>query len=146
MFLYRYYKGWRKNPQWSWSCCVALLLPLNDFQGEISGLAETNILQNQLQTEEIEMPTILAALEDSGAIDVTIEKDEHANETAVEIQDKHCQDSEYTDTKRHQETQTELFSLLSVDLVVKEPSMENGKNVSEAIIKKTCSSVNSVLI
>ena len=123
MFLYGFYKEWRKNPQCSCSCCVALLLPLNDFQGEISGWAESNVLQKQLQTGQIEMPTIFAALEDSGAIDVTIEEDEDGNESTVEINDKKCHGSEYTRTKRHQETQTELFSILTVYLVVREPKV-----------------------
>ena len=73
MMLYQYIKEWRKNPQWSFSCCLAFLLPLSDLQGEISGLAETNALNSQLQTGEAEIPTLSGALKDRGAIDVTFE-------------------------------------------------------------------------
>ncbi|XP_078343264.1 cysteine repeat modular protein A-like [Oculina patagonica] len=63
--VYRFFKEWRKNPQWSFSCCLALLLPLNDLRGEMSGLAETNVFKSQLKSGEMEMPTILIAVEDS---------------------------------------------------------------------------------
>ena len=79
VFLYRYLKDWRKNPQWSFSCCLALLLPLNNLQGEIRGLMETNVLKSQLQTGQIEKPTILSAVKNSGAIDVTLEEGEQGN-------------------------------------------------------------------
>lgn len=69
------------------------------------------------------MPTIFTALEDSGAIDVTIEEDEDDNKTSMEIQDKSCHKSKYTGIKRHQEAQTELFSILSIDRVVKKPTV-----------------------
>ena len=61
-------KEWRKNPQWSLSCCLALLLPLNELQGEIRGLAGKNILKQQLQTGKIDMPSMSKTLKDSGAV------------------------------------------------------------------------------
>ena len=61
-------KEWRKNPQWSLSCCLALLLPLNDLQGEIRGLTGRNILKQQLQTGKIDMPSMSGALKDSGVV------------------------------------------------------------------------------
>ena len=88
--LYEYLKEWHKNPHWSFSCCLAFLLPLIDFSGEISGLVETNAINNQLKTEETESVTILGVLKDSGAIDVTIECDgqkvqeENCNETPLQ--------------------------------------------------------------
>ena len=72
-YIYHFVKEWRKNPKCSLSCCLALLLPLHQLQGEIRGLAETNILRQQLQTGEIEMPTIGSTLRESGAVDVTLE-------------------------------------------------------------------------
>ena len=67
---------WRKNPQWSLSCCLALLLPLNELQGEIRGLAGRNLLNQQLQTGKIDMPSMSDALKDSGAVSFDLEDDE----------------------------------------------------------------------
>ncbi|CAH3178529.1 unnamed protein product, partial [Porites lobata] len=75
-YIYHFVKEWRKNPKWSLSCCLALLLPLNQLQGEIRGFTEKNIMKQQLQTGNIEMPTIGSTLRESGAVDVTLE--EHA--------------------------------------------------------------------
>ena len=72
-YIYHFVKEWRKNPKCSLSCCLALLLPLNQLQGEIRGLTETNILKQQLQTGKIEMPTIGSTLRESGAVVVTLE-------------------------------------------------------------------------
>ena len=72
-YIYHYVQEWRKNPGWSLSCCLALLLPLNDLQGEMRGLAERNILKQQLQTGRIGMPSIANTLKDSGAVDLTLE-------------------------------------------------------------------------
>ncbi len=102
MFLYQYLKKWRKNPQWSFSCCLALLLPLNDFQEEIVDHAETNVLQNQLQTGDIEMPSIFTTVKDSGAIDVTLEEDEHGDENTVKERGRKGHDTACMDRKRHQ--------------------------------------------
>ena len=66
-------KEWRKNPKWSLSCCLALLLPLNQLQGEIHGLIGPNILKQQLQSGKIEMPTIASTLRESGAVNIALE-------------------------------------------------------------------------
>ena len=50
-----------------------MLLPLNQLQGEIRGLTGKNILNQQLQTGDIELPTIASTLRESGAVDVTLE-------------------------------------------------------------------------
>ena len=106
--LYRYLKDWRKNPQWSFSCCLALLLPLSDLQGEIRGLAGTNILNNQLQTGQVETPTIQAAVKDSGATDVTLEVVEQTNGNLVEYKDGKRQDTENGNTKCDRGSQTQM--------------------------------------
>ena len=41
---------WRQNPQWSLSFILALLLPLSGLEAEVTGIVETNVLDNQLQT------------------------------------------------------------------------------------------------
>ena len=78
--IYGYLKEWRKNPQWSFSCCLALILPLLDLQGDISGLAQTNLLNTQLDTGRTGITSITDAVKSSGAIDVTLrEKEEGDN-------------------------------------------------------------------
>ena len=107
--LYRYLKEWRNDPQWSFSCCLALLLPLSDLQGEIRGLAGTNILNNQLQTGQVETPTIQAAVKDSGAIDVTLEDVEQTNGNLME--DGKHQGTEYCNSQCHRGSQTDICAL-----------------------------------
>ena len=75
VIIYNYIKEWRKNPKWSFSCCLALLLPLNELQGEIQGLTGRNILNQQLQTGGIEMPSIGDALKETGAVDISLPED-----------------------------------------------------------------------
>ena len=103
MSLYRFIKDWRKNPHCSFSCCLALFLPLNDLEGEIFGLAETDALKNQLQTGETAMPTIFSAVKESGVVNVTLEK--RCDGTIVK-QAGNCKGSEHNKAKCHKETQT----------------------------------------
>ena len=84
--LYGYLREWRKNPQWSISCCLALILPLIDMSGDISGLSETNVLNKQLETGEIEMTTVADAVKDSGATDITLKSNEQEVDKLVEMQ------------------------------------------------------------
>ena len=72
MFIYRFFKEWRKNPQCSFSCCLALLLPLNDFQQEVLGMTGKNILNQQLQTGKVDMPSLSGALKESGAVSIEL--------------------------------------------------------------------------
>ena len=114
MYLYRYLKEWRKNPQWSFACCLALLLPLNDLQGEIRGLVNKNVLKNLLQTGDFEKVTVRGALKDSGAIDVTLEEGELGHDGTLEVQGDNRPSAKYSNKKRHQGTQTESLSLFVV--------------------------------
>ncbi len=120
LFLYRYLKEWRKNPYWSFSCCLALLLPLNDLQGELRGMIETDVLKRQLQTGHLERPTILSALKDSGAIDVTLEDGKHDDDYTAAVHDDDCEDAENKNGKCHQWTQTEPITLSLANIVVHE--------------------------
>ena len=92
VYLYQYFKEWHKNPQWSFSCCLALLLPLNDLQGEIHRMAGTNVLETQLQTEETEKPSIFACVKDSGALDINLthEEDKFDDENTMDLQEQNC--------------------------------------------------------
>lgn len=74
MVQYRYFKEWRKNPQWSFSCCLALLLSFSDLQGDISDLVETDAVKCQQHTGDVEMTTILTAVEESKATYFNLEQ------------------------------------------------------------------------
>ena len=130
VFLYGYIKEWRKNPHWSFSCCLALLLPLNDLQGELLGLAGANVLKTQLQTGQIEKPSLIAAVKDSGAIDVTLEEVEHEDGDKVEIQDENHQNALHRHPSRHQGTQTEISSVPMTVVLVHGPKRDsNGERL-----------------
>ena len=73
VYICRYMKDWRKNPQWSFSCCLALLMPLNDLQAEIGGLAKRNVVKQQLKTGDIGIPSMSSAFKDSGAVSFALE-------------------------------------------------------------------------
>ena len=130
VFLYRYIKEWRKNPHWSFSCCLALLLPLNELQGEIRGISGENILKNQLQTGQIEKPSLISTVKDSGAIDVNLEEGEQEDGNKVEIQDENHPNPLYKHPRRHQETQTEMSSVHMTVVLVHEPKRDsNGERL-----------------
>ena len=63
-----------------------LVLPLISLPGDISGFVGTNMTKNQLDTGDIEMPTITGALQDSGAVDLTLEEGEDGNDDPTEAQ------------------------------------------------------------
>ena len=88
IYIYRYFKEWRKNPKWSLSCCLALLLPLNELQGEIRGLAGTNFLKQQLQTGRIDMPSMTTTIKDSGVVNSTLEEEEESTENSSRKEDE----------------------------------------------------------
>ncbi|XP_068749385.1 uncharacterized protein [Montipora capricornis] len=67
-YFFRFIKEWRKNPQWSLSCCLALLLPLNELQTEIRGMTGKNLLNEQVQTGNFNVPSVSSTLKDSGAV------------------------------------------------------------------------------
>ena len=67
-YFCRFIKEWRKNPQWSLSCCLALLLPLNDLQNEIREMTGKHFLEDQLQTGTFNMPSVSSTLKESGAV------------------------------------------------------------------------------
>ena len=72
MFIYRFFKEWRKNPRWSFSCCLALLLPLNDLHQEVLGMTGKNVLKQQLKTGNVDMPSLSGALKESGAVSIEL--------------------------------------------------------------------------
>ncbi|KAL9982798.1 hypothetical protein ACROYT_G004903 [Oculina patagonica] len=115
--LYSYIKVWRKNPRWSFSCCLGLLLPLNDLQGEIRGFEGENILSDQLQTGQIDEPELQLEVKNSGAIDVLREEGEESENNMTLIQ-------KCSHTTCHQETQTELCLFSVLNFAVRKPTTE----------------------
>lgn len=87
VYLYNFLKEWRKNPKWSMSCCLAMLLPLNDLQGELRGLVGRNMMRQQLQSGRIGMPSVTGAVKDSGAVDFALEEGDDESQDSRRQQD-----------------------------------------------------------
>ena len=66
-------------------------------------MVETNVIENQLDTGQMEMTTIADAVKDSGAFDVTVEEGPH-REALKDI----MRVKGFCNKKRLQATQTEL--------------------------------------
>lgn len=108
-----------------------MLLPLNELQGELSGLAGQNFFKNQLQTGEIEKSSLISAVKDSGAIDVTLGESEEGNGNKEEIHDENHQNALYRHPRRHQGTQTEMPSVPMTAVLVPGPKWNsNGERLS----------------
>ena len=60
---------WRKNPQWSFSCCLALILPLVGLPGDISGFESSNAIDNQLEIGEMEISTTSDSVQDDTLVE-----------------------------------------------------------------------------
>ncbi|KAL9970671.1 hypothetical protein ACROYT_G023081 [Oculina patagonica] len=104
LILYRFIKKWLKNPHWSFSCCLSLLLPLNDLQGEIDGLVGTNVANDQLQTGQIDAPSVLSAVKDISAIDATLDTGQQGKK------ENDWEDGECKRKRCDKEIQTESFA------------------------------------
>ena len=106
-------------------------MPLNDLQGEIHGLAATDALNNQMQSGQMDAPTLIGAVKDSGAIDVSLEQGQKDDHAAFAIREENCQDPVYNKNRSHKKTQTEMYTLF---IAVKE--MHLWISVSLTYIKK----------
>ena len=91
MHLRDYLREWRKNPHWSFSCFLALVLPLISLPGDISGLVGTN---DQLDTGDIDMSTIAGAVQGSGAVEVTLQEGDEADDDPAESQNDNRVDAQ----------------------------------------------------
>lgn len=83
------------------------------MHGEIGDMAGTNVLDDQLQTGQMETANILSAVKDSGAVDITIKGGQRSYNT-MEAQVNDCQDAEYDNKNCHKETQTESEALCDI--------------------------------
>lgn len=111
--LYRYLREWWKDPHCSFSCCLAWLLHLNDLQGKIHGLAATDALNSQMQSGQMDAPTLIGAVKDSGAIDASLEQGQKDDHATFAIQGENCQDPVYNNNQSHKKTQTEMYTLFT---------------------------------
>ena len=126
MFIYRFFKEWCKNPRWSFSCCLALLLPLNDLQQEVLGMAGKNVLKQQLKTGNVDMPSLSGALKESGAVSIELTiLPEHPEETSGFP-------SEDTETGRKKEGNTEKGTVSAGD-EPKKQAMTRKKEVKQQL-------------
>lgn len=72
----------------------------------------TNVLDNQLQTGQTDMPTIISAVKDSGAMEVKLEKGGRGDDNMATVQhDNCCQDFKLKTKTSDNGTQTELSAL-----------------------------------
>ena len=69
-------------------------------------MQEANVHQNQLQTGQIEKPSILSAVKNSGTIDITLEEGEDDSIEMARILEETHQDTVFRDTRPQQGTQT----------------------------------------
>ena len=57
-------------------------------------MVEKNVLDNQLQTGQEEMPTLIGVIKDSSVVDVTLEEGEQEQETRQQETRLCCMDAE----------------------------------------------------
>ena len=107
-YIYHYVKEWRKNPEWSLSCCLALLLPLRNLQGEIGGLAGRDIPLQQLQTDRIDIPSNANTGRDNAAVDISLEDydAERKEEEEREEEEKEKEEEEEDEEKEDEDDDT----------------------------------------
>ncbi|XP_044171310.1 uncharacterized protein LOC114952321 [Acropora millepora] len=126
IFTYRFFKEWRKHPRWSFSCCLALLLPLTDLQQEVLGMAGKNVLKQQLKTGIVDMPSLSGALKESGAVSIELTiLPEHPEETNRST-------SEETKTGRKKEGNTDKGTVSTGD-EPKKQAMTRKKKVKQQL-------------
>ena len=120
VYIYRFIKEWLKNPKCSFSCCLALLLPLNELQGELRGFAGRNVFKSQLQTGKMNMPSISTSFQDTGAINFSLEEDQPS-----QAGERNSDHEETPGNKSDKQTQTResgkesIFTKISVHEVPK---------------------------
>lgn len=104
MHFYQYVKVWLKNPQCSVSCCMALLLPLNDMQGDITDqVTESNDLGRQIDVGQVDgVPAVTSSVRSRGAGKISRTAKFDGMGTKPECSSNRC----------HRETQTKLSVVL----------------------------------
>ena len=106
-YIYHYIKQWRENPEWSLSCCLALLLPLRNLQGEIGGLAGRDIPLQQLQTDRIDTTSTANMERDSGAVVIMLEDYDAEREEEQEEKEEEEEEEREKEEKEEEEEREE---------------------------------------
>ena len=108
-YIYHYIKEWRKNPEWSLSCCLALLLPLRNLQGEIGGLAGRDIPRQQLQTGRIDIPPTAYTERDNAAVIIMLQDyyDAERKEEEEEEEEEEKEEEEEEEEREEKEEEEE---------------------------------------
>ena len=88
------------------------------MQGEVSALAERDILDKQLQSGQLEMPTVFALVRESEPDYVTHEEGGQGGNSATALLNGHYNNVVCSKKTCNQETQTNFFTLFSTDGVV----------------------------
>ena len=106
-YIYHYIKEWQKNPEWSLSCCLALLLPLRNLQGEIGGLAGRDIPRQQLQTDRIDIPPTAYTERDNAAVIIMLQDYYDAERKEEEEEEEEEGEEEDNDEEEKEEEEEE---------------------------------------
>jgi len=85
------------------------------MQGDVSALAETDVLDKQLQSGQLEMPTIFALVRESDPDYVPHEEGGQGGNNTTAVQNGYYSDAVCSNKTCHQETQTNLFTLFTAD-------------------------------
>ena len=75
------------------------------MQGEIHGLAESNVVNEQLETGQMDTPTVTGAVQDSGAIDTVLK----TGQQGVVAEEDHCQKAQRRKRRYDKGIQTDHF-------------------------------------
>ena len=124
VIVYRFLKGWRKNPQWSFKCCLAMLLPVIELQGELRGMVGTNVLSKQLQTGKMNIPSISSTLKDTGVIEFSLEETDEANMMETQTSDKDASTSRKQRSKLKAEAVYPESDVSMAEIIIHEPPKE----------------------
>ena len=98
------------------------------MQGEVSTLAETNVLDKQLQSGQLEMPTIVDLVKESELDDVRHEEGGQGGNSTTVVQNGYYNNVVCNSETCHQETQTDFFTLSVAESVFAKANVGDKKN------------------
>ena len=102
-----------------------MLVPLNDLQGELQGMAGRNFLKQQLQPPKIDMPSISNSAKDGGILDFGLQEsnEEEANKKEATAHPK----KKLSAPKREQSTCTRHLVRASIEIHRQLPKTEDTR-------------------
>ena len=128
--LYGYLNEWRKNPHWSFTCCLTFFLPLVDLHGEVKAMTDTDILNTQLDTGQMEMSTVTGVVKDSGVVNVAIKEGVQGDHNSAEVREDNCNDARLQTEGK--ETPTNLGAIktsVASDVTLKEDEKSQANTI-----------------